>query len=126
MDFKEDSTISDLRANIGQRCQKRTIRGWIYVGYIKSISLVGDEIFVFANTGVRGARDEKMQHWQCRLDVPDGKSRLAAETDDKKPARQEARAEKLKKEAADRKAKKLLLKAELLKRFGGQLPNSEA
>lgn len=126
--FKEDkSTISELRALLGQRCRRRTLRGWISVGTIRAIELRDDAIYVVVNNGVRGVRDVTFPLWQCSLDPASEEDRAATTREDKKAAREDAKeAKEKKKEAEEEKTKKLSFRSELIKRLGGQQENHEA
>ncbi len=127
MEFKEDkATISELRALIGKRCQRRQYRGWMYVGVIQAIELSDDAIYVVANNGVRGQRDVRFPLWQCRLDEVSDIDRTSMERDDRKAARLEKAEKKEKKdEKAEAKEKKLKDRADLIKRLQGLAGASE-
>jgi hypothetical protein len=117
MEFKDDSTLSELRHLIGQRCQRRTLRGWISVGTVQALEL-RDEVYVIASTGIRGNRDQKFSMRYFRLDPVSEENRTAMAKEDKMLNRQERLAEKTKKlEKAEAKEAKLKGRLDLSKRL---------
>jgi hypothetical protein len=122
IEFKENkATISELRDLVGKRCQRRTLRGWMYAGIIEAVELRKDETFVISSTGVRGTRDQRFPLDRCRLDLASEDDRASIEKDDKKLARQETKERKEKlQEEMEGKTKKLQDRINLIKRLGGE------
>lgn len=68
MDFKEKSTIAELRALIGQNCLQKTLRGWISAGIVVAVELRDLQIFLIVKDGVRRNHEKHLPLSRCKVE----------------------------------------------------------